>query len=221
MRTIRLFSILDTLRSRRGAVPAAMLADLLGVTERTIYRDMATLKAMGAPIRGEGGVGYVLERGYFLPPMQFDPDELDVILLGIRMVKARGDKTMSETAERVLGKLGAVLSEGERSLNRPLLAVGKASSAQGHDALSPLRDAIRKRRKVQLGYSDLQDRVSERLTRPLGLTAFESVWVLTAWCEVRNGFRNFRLDRIRSFAITDTRFPKEPGKEFQDYLKTL
>ncbi|MGX1496032.1 putative DNA-binding transcriptional regulator YafY [Labrenzia sp. MBR-25] len=221
MRTIRLFSILDALRSRRSAVPAAMLADMLGVTERTIYRDMATLKAMGAPIRGEGGVGYILERGYFLPPMQFDPNELDVILLGIRMVKARGDAAMRETAERVLGKLGAVLSEGERSLNRPLLAVGKASSALGQDALSPLRDAIRKRRKVQLSYADMQERVSDRLTRPLGLTAFESVWVLTAWCEMRGGFRNFRLDRIRSYKVTETRFPMEPGKEFQDYLKTL
>ncbi|GAB2183568.1 helix-turn-helix transcriptional regulator [Roseibium sp. LAB1] len=221
MRTIRLFSILDTLRSRRSAVPAAMLADLLGVTERTIYRDMATLKAMGAPIRGEGGVGYILERGYFLPPMQFDPDELDVILLGIRMVKARGDADMRETAERVLGKLGAVLSEGERSLNRPLLAVGKAASAQGQGTLTPLRDAIRNRRKVHLGYSDMQDRVSDRLTRPLGLTAFESVWVLTAWCEMRDGFRNFRLDRIKAYQITDTRFPVETGKEFQDYLKTL
>lgn len=221
MRTIRLFSILDTLRSRRSAVPAAMLADLLGVTERTIYRDMATLKAMGAPIRGEGGVGYILERGYFLPPMQFDSDELDVILLGIRMVKARGDADMRETAERVLGKLGAVLSEGERSLNRPLLAVGKAASAQGQDTLTPLRDAIRNRRKVHLGYSDMQDRVSDRLTRPLGLTAFESVWVLTAWCEMRDGFRNFRLDRIKAYQITDTRFPVETGKEFQDYLKTL
>lgn len=221
MRTIRLFSILDTLRSRRSAVPAAMLADLLGVTERTIYRDMATLKAMGAPIRGEGGVGYILERGYFLPPMQFDSDELDVILLGIRMVKARGDADMRETAERVLGKLGAVLSEGERSLNRPLLAVGKAASAQGQGTLTPLRDAIRNRRKVHLGYSDMQDRVSDRLTRPLGLTAFESVWVLTAWCEMRDGFRNFRLDRIKAYQITDTRFPVETGKEFQDYLKTL
>ncbi len=221
MRTIRLFSILDILRSRRGAVPAAMLAELMDVTERTIYRDMATLKAMGAPIRGEGGVGYVLERGYFLPPMQFDPDELDVILLGIRMVKARGDAAMREIAERVLGKLGAVLSEGDQSLNRPLLAVTKASSALGSEALTPLRDAIRKRFKVQLGYCDTQERVSGRLIRPLGLTAFESVWVLTAWCEMRSDFRNFRLDRIRDYEVTATRFPKEPGKEFQDYLKTL
>ena len=104
MRTVRLFSILDILRSRRGPVPASTLADLLQVTERTIYRDMVTLKDMGAPIRGESGLGYVIERGYFLPPMQFDPDELDVMLLGIRMVKARGDTEMRETAERELGR---------------------------------------------------------------------------------------------------------------------
>ena len=119
------------------------------------------------------------------------------------------------------GRDVAVLSEGDQSLNRPLLAVTKASSALGSEALTPLRDAIRKRFKVQLGYCDTQERVSGRLIRPLGLTAFESVWVLTAWCEMRSDFRNFRLDRIRDYEVTATRFPKEPGKEFQDYLKTL
>lgn len=221
LRTIRLFSILDILRSRRRPVAAATLADLLNVTERTVYRDMATLKAMGAPIRGEGGVGYVIERGYFLPPMQFDPDELDVILLGIRMVKARGDIAMKDAAERVLGKIGAVLSDSGRPFDRPLLAVGRTASAEGHEALSPLRAAIRNRRKTALQYRDTNGKVSERQVRPLGLTAFESVWVLTAWCEMRADFRNFRLDRIEAFDVTPERFPREKGKEFQDYLKTL
>ncbi|MHA7777619.1 helix-turn-helix transcriptional regulator [Roseibium sp. M-1] len=221
MRTIRLFSILDILRSRRGPVAAATLAELLNVTERTVYRDMATLKAMGAPIPGEGGVGYVIERGYFLPPMQFDPDELDVMLLGIRMVKARGDTAMREAAERVLGKIGAVLSDSGRPLDRPLLAVGKASSAEGHEALTPLRAAIRDRRKTRLTYRDTNGKASDRVVRPLGLTAFESVWVLTAWCEMRDDFRNFRLDRIEAHEVTPERFAREKGKEFQDYIRTL
>jgi predicted DNA-binding transcriptional regulator YafY len=221
VRTIRLFSILDILRSRRGPVSAATLADLLNVTERTVYRDMATLKAMGAPVRGEGGVGYVIERGYFLPPMQFDPDELDVMLLGIRMVKARGDAAMRDAAERVLGKIGAVLSDSGRPLDRPLLAIGRAASAEGHEALTPLRAAIRDRRKTTLQYRDTNGRISDRQVRPLGLTAFESVWVLTAWCEMRSDFRNFRLDRIAAFDVTPERFAREKGKEFQDYLKTL
>ena len=111
--------------------------------------------------------------------------------------KAAAGRAAAPGPEPVLGADTAVVL-GERVLGKP---------DNDDQALAMLRD--------------LQDRVSERLTRPLGLTAFESVWVLTAWCEVRNGFRNFRIDRIRSFAITDTRFPKEPGKEFQDYLKTL
>lgn len=221
MRTIRLFSILDILRSRRGAVSAATLAELLSVTERTVYRDMATLKEMGAPIRGEGGVGYVIERGYFLPPLQFDPDELDVVTLGLGMVKARSDKQMQDAAERVLGKISAVLSDTGRNFNRPLLAVGNKASSDGQDALTPLRSAIRDRYKISLTYRDGADRLTTRTVRPLGLTAFESVWVLTAWCEKRNDFRNFRLDRIDHHEQMEERFPIETGKEFQDYLKTL
>ncbi len=221
MRTIRLFSILDILRSRRGPVSAVMLAELLSVTERTIYRDMATLKDMGAPIRGEGGVGYVIERGYFLPPLQFDPDELDVVILGLGMVKARSDKQMQDAAERVLGKIGAVLNDTGRNFNRPLLAVGNKPSSEGQDALTPLRSAIRDRYKISLAYRDGVNRLTTRIVRPLGLTAFETVWVLTAWCEKRKDFRNFRLDRIDLHERTEDRFPIETGKEFQDYLKTL
>jgi len=153
--------------------------------------------------------------------MQFDPDELDVVLLGIRMVKARGDAAMQDAAERVLGKIGAVLSDGARPLDRPLLAVGRTTSAEGHEALSPLRAAIRDRRKTALQYRDTNGKVSDRQVRPLGLTAFESVWVLTAWCEMRTDFRNFRLDRIEAYDVTPERFLREKGKEFQDYLKTL
>lgn len=221
MRTIRLFSILDILRSRRAPVPASALAEVLGVTERTVYRDMATLKEMGAPIRGEGGLGYVIERGYFLPPLKFDADELDVVLLGLKMVQARSDKDMQAAAERALGKIGSVLKDEDRNFNRPLLAVGNKASADGQDALTPLRTAIRSRRKIRLRYRDGNDRLSERTIRPLGLTAFEKVWVLTAWCETRDAFRNFRLDRFSDFDVTGERFPIENGKEFRDYLKTL
>ncbi|QDG76755.1 YafY family protein [Labrenzia sp. PHM005] len=221
MRTLRLFSILDILRSRRSPVSAATLAEMLSVTERTVYRDMATLKEMGAPIRGEGGIGYVIERGYFLPPLQFDPDELDVVLLGLQMIKARSDKDMQAAAERALGKIGAVLNDQDRNFNRPLLAVGSRSSAEGQDALSPLRSAIRSRHKLLVHYKDGENRLSERTVRPLGLTAFEKVWVLTAWCEKREDFRNFRLDRIADFQQTGTRFPIESGREFHDYLRTL
>lgn len=221
MRTIRLFSILDVLRGRKRPVSAQVLADSLGVSVRTIYRDIATLQSMGAPIRGEGGVGYQIETGFFLPPLHFEQDELDALLLGIRMVTARGDDTLGAAAARVLGKIETVLGDTETSLNQPLLAVGTEPRQAKSSGLTDLKSATQKRLKTKITYKDDRGQLSERVVRPLGLTAFEAVWVLTAWCETREAFRNFRLDRIASFEITDQRFKREPGKEFNDYLRSL
>ncbi len=221
MRTIRLFSILDQLRGRRTPLAAEHLAERFGVSVRTIYRDMKTLQSMGAPIRGEGGLGYQIEDGFFLPPLHFEPEELDVLLLGIRMVAARGDRELSETADQLLGKIEDVLKGSDNSLDQPLLAVKPAAKPNHAFGMSQLKEAIRLRLKVELQYLDEQERKTDRLVRPLGLTAFEKVWVLTAWCEARNDFRNFRLDRISEFEITQTIFKREKGKEFSDYLKSL
>ncbi|HAT86967.1 helix-turn-helix transcriptional regulator [Cohaesibacter gelatinilyticus] len=221
MRTIRLFSILDQLRGRRTPISAENLAERLGVSVRTIYRDMKTLQSMGAPIRGEGGLGYQLEDGFFLPPLHFEPQELDVLLLGIRMVAARGDNELAETADRLLGKIEDVLKGGENNLDQPLLAVKPVAKPNHAFGMSQLKASIRLRLKVKLQYLDGQQRKTSRLVRPLGLTAFEKVWVLTAWCETRDDFRNFRLDRISDFEVTQTKFKRDKGKEFSDYLKSL
>lgn len=221
MRTTRLFSILDHLRGRRTPLTADTLAADLNVSVRTIYRDITTLQSMGAPIRGEGGIGYQIEAGFFLPPLQFDPDELDALLLGVRMVTARGDDALGQAAHRLLGKIEAVLSEDRRHLQQPLLAVGREDKADAASGLSSLRAAIRHRKKLAVTYQDAHESQSERVVRPLGLTAFETVWVLTGWCELRQGFRNFRLDRIVSISDTYDVFRKEKGKEFADYLRSL
>ena len=221
MRTIRLFSILDKLRGRRTPISAETLAELLDVSVRTIYRDIATLQSMGAPIRGEGGLGYQIEAGFFLPPLHFDPDELDALILGIRMVTVRGDEKLGSAATRLLGKIEAVLSEGAHALNQPLLAVGAGKKSETAFGLTALKATVRHRKKVELKYQDDQGQESTRIVRPLGITAFELVWVLTAWCEHREDFRNFRLDRIQSFNELDSGFKREKGKEFSDYLRTL
>ncbi len=221
MRTLRLFKILDWLRSQKYPISAERLADEMDVSIRTIYRDMVTLQQMGAPIRGEGGIGYQIEKGYFLPPLHFDADELDAVVLGIRMAAARGDTPMADAASRALGKITSVLSDERRNADQPLLAVGNDASRPVRDRIGPLRAAIRERHKVEMDYLDLKDVQTSRTLRPLGLTAFENVWVLTAWCEARDGFRNFRMDRIKSCRITTATFPWERGREFADYLKTL
>jgi predicted DNA-binding transcriptional regulator YafY len=224
VRTVRLFAILDHLRVRRQPVSAAALADELGVSVRTIYRDMDTLREMGAPIQGEGGVGFRIEDGYFLPPLRFDRDELDAVVLGMRLTEAQGDHALANAAKRVSAKIRAVLPEGERGayLDAPLLVYSrKKTQAKGPlRYLARLRVAVRERRRVRVSYEALEGRRSERTVRPLGLTVFDAAWVLTAWCEDREAFRNFRPDRIRSLRTLDT-FPRQPGRELRDYLRTL
>lgn len=225
MRTLRLFSLLDRLRGCRGPVSAEALARELDVSVRTIYRDMASLQAMGAPIRGESGIGYQIERGYFLPPLSFDPDELDAIALGMRLVATKGDHGLAEAGRRVTAKIGAVLGDDqrERFAGLPLLAVTRGSpehrKSEAH--LSRLRQALRERMFIILRYLDLKEQESLRLCRPLGLVAFDAVWVLTVWCEARQDFRNFRVDRILSFEAAGKRFRPERGKRFEDYVRSM
>ncbi|WP_295814235.1 YafY family protein [uncultured Nitratireductor sp.] len=221
MRASRLFGLLEQLRMHRQPVSAAVLAETLGVSVRTIYRDIATLQSMGAPIRGEGGIGYQMERGYFLPPLHFDADELDAITLGMQLISARGDGALKQAAARVAAKVDSVAPGGghERVRRGDMIAYSKASEAQRH--LAALRRAVRERRRLEIVYLDLKDRQSTRRIRPLGLTAFDNVWLLTAWCDTRNDFRNFRVDRLTAVAETGDRFAPQAGMEFKDYLKTL
>ncbi len=225
LRTERLFAILDRLRARRQPVAAARLAEEFGVSVRTIYRDMVLLQSMGAPVRGEGGVGYQIEKGFFLPPLHFDPDELDAIILGMRLVAVQGDEPLARAAKRAGAKIREVLPEGDRDsyFNAPLLAFSskRREAQKALRFLSPLRRAVRERRRVKMRYCALNGKVTERVVCPLGLAVFDKVWMLTAWCEDRDDFRNFRADRIESLRTLPSTFPKVPGRELDDYLRTL
>ncbi|WP_292544704.1 YafY family protein [Mesorhizobium sp.] len=225
MKTLRLFALLDQLRLAHRPVSAEVLAQRLGVSPRTIYRDVASLQAMGAPIRGESGLGYQLEKGYFLPPLQFDPDEMEAIMLGLRLVMARDSEGLHDAAERVSGKVAAAMAKdwGERFRALPLLAVTRQRAGDDLAARwgSDLRTVIREQRIVELAYCDLEGRESLRRIHPLGLTLFDEVWLLTAWCEVREDFRNFRLDRISGLNETGENFRPQNGQRFKDYLAQL
>ena len=225
MKTLRLFAILDRLRSAAAPVSAEALAAMLEVSTRTIYRDMVALQALGAPIRGESGLGYQLEKGYFLPPLHFTPDELDAIKLGVRLVEARGDDDLVAAARNVAGKIGATLAQAAQDgfATLPLRAVSlrtqEVDKAGLH--LPLLRRSIRSAATLELRYRDLQGSITNRIVRPLGLTLFDAIWLLTAWCETSNGFRNFRLDRIARAAVTGLTFRHANGRRFADYLATL
>ncbi|ATX65041.1 helix-turn-helix transcriptional regulator [Roseinatronobacter bogoriensis] len=225
MKSLRLFSLLDHLRAARRPVSASTLAQRLGVSTRTIYRDIASLQGIGAPIRGESGLGYQLEKGYFLPPLQFDVDEMEAIMLGLRLLTARRGGGFHDAVERVTGKVAAALGAegGERFQGLTLLAVSRQREA---DHLAEpwggiVRVAIRERTIMKLTYRSLDGRESQRHVHPLGLTLFDDVWLLTAWCESVNDFRNFRLDRITSIENTGKKFHPRQGQLFKDYLATL
>lgn len=225
MRTLRLFALLDRLRGRLKPVSAETLAVDLDVSIRTIYRDMATLQAMGAPVRGEAGIGYQMASGFFLPPLHFDADELEAIMLGTRMVAARGDGELVDAARRVSAKVSVAMDGevGETYARLPLRAASLQSreSMKARANLGFLRKAIRERALLDVRYVDLQNLRSRRTARPLGLTVFDTAWLLTVWCETKHDFRNLRVDRIEAVERTGQRFRPEAGKRFEDYLKAL
>lgn len=225
MKSLRLLSLLDHLRAASAPVSAETLAGLMEVSPRTIYRDMVTLQALGAPVRGEAGLGYQLEAGYFLPPLHFDPDEMDAIMLGIRLVGARGGAALSQAATRASGKLVASMGKdaGERFGKLPIRAVSRKSAGRiiENNLFSLMRECIRDRHMLLLDYVDLQGKRSVRTIRPLGLTMFDDTTLLTAWCNEKDDFRNFRLDGIRMAEKTGEVFHHEPEMRFETYLKTL
>ena len=189
---------------------AAQLAEELGVSLRTIYRDVETLVVQGAPIQGEAGLGYVLRPGFFLPPLSFGADEVDAIVLGLRLVAQRGDASLERAAADVLAKIVAVLpAEMEDVAATSGLLAGPGAAAAGPH-LEVLRRAIRAEEKLRVRYTDKKGTETERTIWPVALGFFEAAEVLAAWCETRQGFRHFRLDRIAAAEPSGQRYPNRP-----------
>lgn len=208
-RADRLFQIIQILRGSRRPVTARELADELEREPRTIYRDMADLIASGVPVRGEAGVGYVLEAGYDLPPLMLTPDEIEAALLGAQWVIDRGDAALARGARDLVAKLHAILPPDMRSLadGSGLLAAGNARDMLP-DAIDmqSLRRAIPERRKLAIAYRDEQGRTSDRIVWPIHIGYFERVRLIVGWCELRGAFRNFRSDRIVEAKVMAERF---------------
>ena len=221
-RADRLFQIIQIIRSNR-LTTAKQLAASLEVSIRTVYRDINDLICSGVPIYGEAGIGYTLKKGYDLPPLMFSADEIAAITLGARIVCSWTDDSLSGPAEAALRKIEQVLPTHLKAQidSTPLFAVNFNHSEKIFAFLKQLRMVIARRCKVQLSYVDKSGVVTERLVRPLSLTFFGSLWTLTAWCEQRNDFRNFRLDRISALVITDKQFEVERGKTMADFLERI
>ncbi len=215
----RLFQIV-LLLGRGRVVTAKSLAERLEVSERTIYRDIQDLIATGVPVEGEAGVGYILRRGYQIPPLMFDEDELQALLFGADVAKSWGDTAMARAADRVLAKVDAVLPERLRPqlsstrLVVPDMHVSEATTQM----LGDVREAINRRMRSFLEYSDADGQPSERIVWSLALLYWGNRWTLGAWCELRQDFRSFRIDRIASARTLGSTFPDEPGRRLADYF---
>lgn len=219
-RADRLFQIIQLLR-RRHVVTASYLARELEVSERTVYRDIRDLAGSGVPIDGEAGVGYMLRRGFDLPPLMFTEDELEAMVLGARVVSSWGDAGLARSAHNALARVEAALPERLRARleETPLYAPGFHVPSATIASLTPLRTAIEERRVVWMRYCDEAGAITERKVRPLGLFFWGYRWSLTGWCELRDGFRSFRLDRIREMTAGEDRFAPQPGKTLEDYFR--
>lgn len=221
-RADRLFQIIEHLRGR-PAVTARELAQRLEVSERTIYRDVSDLMTSGVPIEGAAGVGYALRRGFDLPPIMFDAQELEALVVSARLGRALGGAELAESAERALRKIEAVLPEARRreldapQMFAPSFAVNPRSTAQ----LDLVRRAIADRRLLSLAYVRADGENSTRVVRPLAMVYWPPNWLLAAWCELRGDFRSFRTDRFQTVEALEQTFVDEPGKTFDDYLRGL
>ena len=220
-RAARLLDLMQALRRHRRPVTAAALADKLGVSQRTLYRDIATLMTEGAAIEGEAGTGYVLREGYFLPPLSFSDDEIDALVLGLRWVTRNTDLALAQGAFEALAKIAAVLPPEMRTAlesERVFAATDRVVPQALIDA-DILRDAIRRSRKLRLTYRDGGESVSQRVIWPLALVFFNDVCLLIAWCELREDFRHFRVDRILAADVTPERIPNSRRVLLQEWQR--
>ncbi len=215
----RLFQIVLML-GRGRVVTARALAEQLEVSERTIYRDIQDLMGSGIPVDGEAGVGYILRRGYQVPPLMFDEEELQSLVFGAEVAKTWGDADMAQAADRIIAKIDAVLPPRLRpALNSQRLIVpDMRMSEQTSQMLGEVRDSINRRMRVFLDYRDAEDKATERIVWPLTLAYWGKSWTLGAWCELRQAFRNFRIDRIAGANVLNSEYPDEPGKRLEDYF---
>jgi predicted DNA-binding transcriptional regulator YafY len=209
-RAERLLDLIQVLRRHRHPVSGAALAEATGVSLRTLYRDIDTLKAQGARIDGEAGVGFVLRPGFMLPPLMFSEEEIEALVLGSRWVHQRGDRALADAAANVLAKIGAVLPPDLRDAlddSGLLIAPGEPVAA-GDAQLPKIRQAIRSERKIGLSYRDKDGIASRRIVWPFAVGFFDKVRVVAAWCELRQDFRHFRTDRIVTLTVSEKRYPR-------------
>ncbi len=222
-RTERLFQIIQILRRASRPVTASDVADELETSLRTVYRDMAELMAQRVPIRGEAGMGYVLERGFDMPPLMLTPDEIEAAVLGAQWVAGRGDAALARGARDLIAKIGAVIPDHLRPyLMDSTVSVrgGRRPVEDGFD-LARLRAWIHAGKKVALSYRDQEEHLTERVIWPIGVGYYEAVRLIIGWCELRGDFRHFRTDRVVDADFLEQRYPARRAVLYATWKKGL
>lgn len=220
-RADRLFQIVQHLRARR-VTTATQLAEWLAVSDRTIYRDIQDLSLSGVPIEGEAGVGYRLQRGFEVPPIMFTIAEVEALVVGLRMAETWAGEELSQASRSALAKITLALpaSRREEIERTRLFALDFRQTPATAKLLDQVRRAITQQRRIAFAYSDAERQRSARLVRPLGLYYWGATWTLAAWCETREDFRNFRVDRMTAIKAGE-RFGDEPGRSLEAFLAAM
>lgn len=208
-RTQRLLTLLQILKENRYPITAEALSTKLQVSIRSIYRDIDALRNQGAEITGEAGIGYQLKAGLLLPPLTFDETELEALILGLRWVKSNADTELKNSALRAISKINAVVAgQAQKILNQNTLFAPTTHFYEINDEIAKdLRLSLRKECKAQMIYMDGQNQSSERIIWPIAIGYMKDSQVLAAWCELRESYRHFRLDRIQSYRALENKFP--------------
>ncbi len=219
-RADRLFQIVHLLRQKK-LTTARALADRLQVSERTIYRDIQDLVLSGVQIDGEAGVGYILRQDFDLPPLMFNREEIEALVIGARMIKGWLDSELSLAATHALGKIEAVIPDSlKKNLKSSHLHVPDFH-AYPVEKLEPVRKAIADQQKIELQYQDEKGKSSLRTVNPLGLFYWGGRWTVLSWCNLREDFRNFRIDRIKGLKVTSDKFHSQNGQTLEDFFKLI
>lgn len=219
----RLFQLVTLLRARRSAITAEAIAEKMGVSLRTVYRDVQALSLSGVPIDGASGVGYLLRPGNHLPPLMFDSDELQALLVGSRMVQAFTDPELGAAAHRAEQKIRSILTEPlkQRAEHQPYRIPYVEGDDLQRETHCRLRRACEARRKLLVVYKDEKGICSERILWPLGMIGWNgSTWTLLAWCELRRDYRNFRFDRFEELEPLEESYPADSEISISHYLRT-
>lgn len=210
-RAARLLQLLEHLRQHRQAVPGSVLARGLGVSLRTLYRDIGTLREQGAQIEGDAGLGYVLRPGFTLPPLMFSADELEALALGARWVAGQAsDPELAQAALSAMNRIGGTLPANLRLAveTSGLFVPQRPQTLPPAPWLPLLRRAIRHEHALRLDYRDESGQATQRRVWPFAMAFFDQARMIAAWCELRQDFRHFRADRVLALADTGQPYPE-------------